>query len=374
MGRFDRYILSQLFRVFGFFALVLVGIYWINRAVILLERYLAEGQGGGLVLQLTLLSVPTIMVFVLPVAGFAAATYVTNRLHSDSELVVIQATGYSVFRLVRPFLVFGLLLALLLSVLAHLVVPASQRHLEDVETRLREAISARLIVPGTFQSPTPGVTVYVREVDPDGALRGLLVRDRREIGRDTTYNANRALLVRNPDGPRLVMLDGMAQTLHLPERRLSTTDFTDFTVGLGDVVDAPAQRRLDHRELPTPALLAATPELSALTGRSVEYLVREGHLRIAQATLAVGAVIVGYAALMVGGFSRFGLWRQIVSAVLLVVLTKILDNAAVDAAKNSAGAWPLVYVSTVFAGVVCVGLLAAGNANLAALFRRARPA
>jgi len=374
LGRFDRYILSQLFRVFGFFALVLVGIYWINRAVILLERYLAEGQGGGLVLQLTLLSVPTIMVFVLPVAGFAAATYVTNRLHSDSELVVIQATGYSVFRLVRPFLVFGLLLALLLSVLAHLVVPASQRHLEDVETRLREAISARLIVPGTFQSPTPGVTVYVREVDPDGALRGLLVRDRREIGRDTTYNANRALLVRNPDGPRLVMLDGMAQTLHLPERRLSTTDFTDFTVGLGDVVDAPAQRRLDHRELPTPALLAATPELSALTGRSVEYLVREGHLRIAQATLAVGAVIVGYAALMVGGFSRFGLWRQIVSAVLLVVLTKILDNAAVDAAKNSAGAWPLVYVSTVFAGVVCVGLLAAGNANLAALFRRARPA
>ncbi|MBL9060888.1 MAG: LptF/LptG family permease, partial [Mangrovicoccus sp.] len=154
MGRFDRYVFSQLLRVFGFFALVLVGVYWINRAAVLLDRYLTEGQGGGLVLQLTLLSLPSIMLLVLPVAGFVAAVYVTNRLHSDSELVVVQATGYSAGRLVRPFLAFGVLLALVLTLLGHVVVPVSMSRLSELEQELAEAVSSRLIVPGAYQSPT----------------------------------------------------------------------------------------------------------------------------------------------------------------------------------------------------------------------------
>ncbi len=36
MSKFDRYMLSQLMTLFGFFALILVSVYWINRAVSLL--------------------------------------------------------------------------------------------------------------------------------------------------------------------------------------------------------------------------------------------------------------------------------------------------------------------------------------------------
>ena len=41
MARFDRYLLSQLMVVFGFFSLVLVMVYWINRAVVLFDRLIA---------------------------------------------------------------------------------------------------------------------------------------------------------------------------------------------------------------------------------------------------------------------------------------------------------------------------------------------
>ena len=33
MGRYDRYILSQLVVMFGFFSLVLISVYWVNEAV-----------------------------------------------------------------------------------------------------------------------------------------------------------------------------------------------------------------------------------------------------------------------------------------------------------------------------------------------------
>ena len=374
MGRFDRYVFSQLLRVFGFFALVLVGVYWINRAAVLLDRYLTDGQGGGLVFQLTLLSLPSIMLLVLPVAGFVAAVYVTNRLHSDSELVVVQATGYSAVRLVRPFLAFGILLALLLSLLGHVIVPVSMSRLAALEQELAEAISSRLIVPGAYQNPTEGVTVYVRSIEPDGTLMGLLVNDRRERDYETTYVAHRALLIRHEDGPRLVMFDGMAQTLNQVTERLSITEFEDFTVALNDLVSTPGQQRLDYRSLSTPVLLAASAETVAATGRTADALRREGNLRISQALLAIGAVVAGYAALMVGGFSRFGLSRQMVFAVLLVVGTKLVDNAAIDKAKSNADAQFMVYAAPVFALVVCAALLAIADGRLGIPFRRRRSA
>lgn len=369
MGRFDRYILGQLLRVFAFFALVLVGVYWINRAVILLERYLAEGQAGGLVLQLTLLSLPALMVIVLPVAAFVAAAYVTNRLHGDSELVVVQATGYSAARLARPFVAFAMLVTLFLSALAHGVVPAAMRQLETLETRLAAAISARLLVPGTFQSPVDGVTVYVRDILPDGTLQGLLFYDRREADSETTYSADRGLLVRTEAGPRLVMFDGMAQTLEVETGRLSTTVYDDFTVSIETFVAAPPERRLDHRGLPTAELFRPGPQTLAESRRSPEYLRREGHQRFTEALLGGAAAGLGFAALMVGGFSRFGLWRQIVFAVFLVVLVKLVDNAAIDLVSDRPQLWGLLYASTGLAVVIAAGLVAYADGR----FGRRRP-
>lgn len=359
-------------RVFGFFALVLVGVYWVNRVVVLLDRYMSEGQGGGLVLELTLLSLPSIMAIVLPFAGFIAAAYTTNRLYADSELIVMQATGFSNFRLARPFLVFGLIVALLMSVLAHVIVPTSMRQLNGLQDQLNEAISARLLIPGTFQSPTTGVTVYVRDVAADGTLESLLVTDRRDPAVETTYSARSAYLLRTDSLPHLVMFDGLAQSLDTRDNHLSTTRFEDLSISLQDMTDAPEIRRLDYRQLSTLQLLAPTAEVLDLSRRDAGYLLREANLRITQALLSVWASVLGFAALMIGGFSRFGLWRQIALAILLVVIVKLVDNAAIDLAKNQPDKWPVVYLSSVFSALVCLGLLALGNGTLLSRLGRRR--
>ena len=93
MARLDRYLLSQLMALFGFFALVLVGVYWINRAVMLFDQLVGDGQSALVFLEISVLTLPNVIRLVLPVAGFVAAVYVTNRLTLDSELVVMQAAG-----------------------------------------------------------------------------------------------------------------------------------------------------------------------------------------------------------------------------------------------------------------------------------------
>ena len=63
MARIDRYLLQQLLSVFGFFGLVLVLVYWVNRAVVLFDQLIADGQSTAVFFELTVLSLPKIITF-----------------------------------------------------------------------------------------------------------------------------------------------------------------------------------------------------------------------------------------------------------------------------------------------------------------------
>ena len=150
---------------------------------------------------------------VLPVSAFAATVFVANRLMGDSELVVMQATGFSSFRLARPVLYFGLFVVVMMSLLTHVLVPASRTALTERSTEIQENITSRFLRDGQFLHPAEGVTLYIRHISENGELRDLFLSDDRSPGKTVTYTARRALLARGDTGPKLLMFDGMTQTL-----------------------------------------------------------------------------------------------------------------------------------------------------------------
>ena len=168
MSRFDRYLLTQFLTLFGFFALVLVLVYWINRAVGLFDRLIGDGQSALVFLEFSLLTLPNVIRIVLPVAAFAATVHVANRLTQDGELVVMQATGFSAFRLARPVLMFGLIVAAMMTALTHFAVPASRAILADRTAEIEANVTARLLTEGQFMHPVDGVTFYIREITANG--------------------------------------------------------------------------------------------------------------------------------------------------------------------------------------------------------------
>ncbi len=342
---------------FGFFALVLVSVYWVNKAVALFDRLISDGHSVGVVMEFTVLSLPAVITFVLPLSAFAASVYVTNRLNSDSELTVVQATGYSPWRLARPVLLFGCVVALMMSMLTHLLVPKSLEQLRIREKALSGSLSARLLRDGAFLHPIDGVTFYIRDITPEGELRDVVLSDRRTVGRDVIYTSERAYLLRDDEGPKLVMLTGMAQDMDLDTRRLSTTNFSDLIYDVSGLVTstAPTKRRLNYMstwELITqPA--AAAAEAKDTPGEAIE----EGHLRFQLPLLALTFSLIGYSALMVGGFSRFGVTRQIVFAVGLLVFVKVLESAVTDPVRGDVRLWPLVYLPSIVGLVLATVLL-----------------
>lgn len=364
MARFDRYLLSQLMTLFGFFALILVAIYWINSAVRLFDQLIADGQSAWVFLEYTALTLPNVMRITLPMAVFAGAVYVTNRLASESELVVMQATGFSPWRLARPVLSFGLITAAMMSVLTHLLVPMSHSEIVTRNKEISRNVTARMLTEGTFLHPAPGITFYIRNIDADGALHDVFLSDRRDSEEVQNYSAARAYLVNTAEDPeaepepKLVMVDGLAQTLDLQTRRLYTTHFEDFAYDVGALIDVSDEVKLGIRDLSTWRLLARTETAMAVTGRSEGWVVQEAHGRFTQALLCVVAALIGFSALQVGGFSRFGVWKQIVFAVSLLIVVKFVEGLVTDPVRKDADLWPLLYLPTLVGALLSVGLLA----------------
>jgi len=361
LTRFDRYLLSQLLQLFGFFSLILVLIYWINRAVGLFDRLIGDGQSALVFLEISLLTLPNVVRIVLPVAAFAATVFVTNRMAQDGELVVVQATGFSGFRLARPVFYFGMIVALMMYLLMNFIVPASRITLADRTAEIGSDLTAQLLVDGQFVHPVDGVTFYIREISDRGELLDFFLADDRNPTQRVTYSARRALLLRDDNSPKLIMLDGMRQSLDLRSNRLTMTHFQDATQDLGSVLvgDARGARSVD--ELSTAELLSATPALQEEVRAREATLRSEGNQRLAQPLLAPAAALIGFAVMLLGSFSRFGLWRQIGGAVIGLICVQMINNAATSASLSSPQAWPLVYLAPIAGIAAAFGLLAFGQ-------------
>lgn len=359
MPRIDRYILGQMLMLFGFFALVLVSVYWINRAVSLFDDLLNDGQTTLVVLELTALTLPMVISIVLPVAAFAATAYGTNRLANESELVVMQSAGLSPWRLARPVLVFGVFVGLMVAMLVHDLVPAARARLADRQDQITHNMTAQFLRPGSFQYPTDRITLFIRDLATDGRLLDLFIEDRRDPGTQVIYTSEEALVVRKETGPVLILLNGMAQHLSTGTdgQRLAVTRFDELSYDIGAMIGAGGQRGRDLRDYGTLRLLNPDAALLQATGASAADAWREAQERIAQPLLSPVAAMIGFATLLIGSYSRFGVWRQVLWAVLGLILVQFLSNAVADRTTRDPALWPLLYAPALIGAAMSLGLL-----------------
>ncbi|MGR3804574.1 LPS export ABC transporter permease LptF [Marinibacterium profundimaris] len=364
MSKFDRYVLSQYLLFFGFFSLILVAVFWLNQAVILFDVLVGDGQNALVFLEFTALALPRLIRMILPMAAFAAVLYFTNRLSNESELTVMKATGASPWQMARPAFWFGASVALMMAVLTNFLLPASTSRLSVREAEISQNIAARLLTEGTFLHPTDGVTFYIREIGLDGALNDVFLSDRRDPEQTMLFTAARAFLVREDGGARLIMVDGMAQGLETERQALSITYFEDFSYDISALMPSGVAGARSHRAIPTLELLTSRDRISAEEGISMGTLTEELHVRFTRPLNCLAVAMLGFSTLLLGGFSRFGLWRQMVGAFFLLVLLETLRGTVSPPVEANPAIWPLLYLPPGLAlGLSAVFLYISGRAG-----------
>ena len=68
------------------------------------------------------------------------------------------------------------------------------------------------------------------------------------------------------------------------------------------------------------------------------------------------APLVGFAALLLGGFSRFGIWRQIIGAIGALIVIQMITRMGQDIVQSNADFWLAAYIGPMF-GFILAGIL-----------------
>jgi lipopolysaccharide export system permease protein len=208
MRIFSRYVFRQAAGSFLLILVSLTGIVWIALALRQFNVVTSQGQDTWMLVKMTSLAVPNLMAIIAPFSYLIAALHTLNRLNTDSELIVLSASGSKVWTAARPLLLLAFLVSIFLAFVSHFAQPWSMRQLREYMVQVRSDLLTQVIQPGRFTSPESGLMFHIRDRDADGELLGLVMHDTRDKAQSQSYLAERGTLVKQDGTAYLVMTNG----------------------------------------------------------------------------------------------------------------------------------------------------------------------
>ncbi len=130
--KLDRYIFFRLLGITLFVLGALVFIFIVIHFSDHSEEFTDRGATIAQILGTYYLNyIPEMVRLVSPVAVFVACLYLTGQMADRLEIIALKAAGVSLYRLLAPYLVFGLIVTCAVSYLDAYIVPdANQRRME----------------------------------------------------------------------------------------------------------------------------------------------------------------------------------------------------------------------------------------------------
>lgn len=344
MKKIDRHILTQILSVFCFFLSILILIFWINKAINLFNKLISEGHSSSVLFNFALLSLPSTTAIVFPLACLGASIFVTYRLKNDSEFTILQNIGLSPWRIARPFVFFGVISTIILGIITNLAVPYASEQIHKNQIELDNSVSAKLLKDGQFIHPLEGITFYVKEIETDGTLLDVLLHDRRNKDEILSYTANQAFLARDALNTTLYMKNGLIQAINDEMQTLSTTRFESVAIDLSTAIKKQNSSMVYLSHVPTWLMLQDIDKVGTITNVTKSWVNLELHNRLHRPLFCLVGAILGFACLVVGDFTRFGLSKQISLALSTIILIKVVESYASQLAVSNYSYWPAIYL------------------------------
>jgi len=359
MTLFGRYMFRQVANAFIVILLTLTIVVWLATTLKELNLITSHGQGILLFLQMTLLSLPSLMALIAPNAMLMAALYTLDRMNGDSELIVMTASGAPVWRIGAPLLAIAALVSIGILLANLFVMPASMRALRDFITQVRADLISQVLQPGRFSSPENGLTFHIRDRSLNGDLLGLLVHDSRNSKQVMSYLAERGRIITNDEGSYLVMFDGYihryngeeankdVQIVAFDQNMLDLSEFSPKDTG---------GKELRPRELYFGDLINSETS-GKMSPRDYGQLRSELHERLSTPLYPLVFAFVAIALLGHARTTRESRWAQILTAFGIALGLRVAGLTAGNLVALSS--WGVVLVYAIPLGAILVAALAA---------------
>jgi len=356
MYHYSKYIVRHLVHSTLLITFSLTSIVWLTQALRFIDFIVNQGVSIAVFVKLTGLLLPSLVLMILPPSLFCSVLFVYNKLKVDSELVVLHAIGLSKWRLALPAVQVAAGVTLLCYFIALYLLPVSYREFREMQSFLRNNYVSILLQEGVFSNPVDGLTVFTRERDKDGTMRGILVQDNRQREVPITMMAEAGRLVQTPQGPRFLLTNGNRQEMR--RGMLSFLDFESYTLDISLYADAAKVRIVDPQELFLGQLFTYDESISRPDNMR---RTAEGHQRLIWPLYPLTMTLIALAVLFSGEFNRRGGLHRIGFAIALgtfIVFAGVgLRGAMAINPLMVAAAYANVILPAVLAALILLDLL-----------------
>ena len=352
MNLLQKYIFRQALRPLLIILSSLAGLALLTQSLSTLDLIVENRQSAGTFLYITVLALPQLIAIILPLAVFMAALYALNRLNVDSELVVTKSVGTGPWSLSNPLIrlaTFALILHLLINLLLQ---PLAFREMRQKLVDIRTDLASQLVVAGQFVTPVPNLTVYAREILPNGQMADVMIRDARGGDENArTYTSKTGIISRQSQSAILTLDDGTIQQLE-ENGRLNPITFESYQIDLSSILTIDSNFRLKSDDRFLHELVRPDPR-EFLDRKTKRNLLSEGHSRLATPLYNIALVLLALAFLIRGEFQKMGYGRRIAFCASLGFLIR-LSGFGIQAAASGDPAYNILqYLFPAFVIIFC---------------------
>jgi len=341
MSAFDRYIFRNVFGAFLLILISLTAVIWLTHALREIDLMTNQRQTILTFIGITGLLIPMLVLVIAPLALVVAVGHTLNRLNTDSEIVVMNASGMSPWRIFRPFLTTTLMVSLLVLAVSAYVAPAGLRELRDWATKVKADFVVNIVQPGRFINIERGLTLHIRERRADGQLLGIFIDDRRDPNERATSLAEYGEIVETGRGTFLVLINGSVQRVESGRADPTIVKFERYAFDLSRFAGGPQLGALGVRE--RNLWDVAFPDPNDSTYKQIPTHFRaELHDRIAAPIYPIAFTVLCFAILGAPRTSRQSREVSIVLTIAAIGALRLVGFACnVVAAQNVAAVYVL---------------------------------
>ena len=222
MKTLHRYILGELVSYLLISLFFLTFVLLLHKMFLFTDLVVNRGVPLSIVAQFLFAALPVLILVTLPMSTLISCIMVFSRLSSDNESLAMTASGMTFYSQLIPVGVVGITTAVLSGFLMMFGLPWSQNTtLELRQEMLRSRAATFDLREQVFHDSFDGIMFYVREIDgSDKVMKGIMISDTREAGKNRVIFAERGMLIKSPTSPKvwLRLVRGTIHTVSEPEK------------------------------------------------------------------------------------------------------------------------------------------------------------
>ena len=210
----SRYIIKELILPFIYSLMIIALMLFINFFLRAIDRFLGKGLSALTIFEYLFLNLAWIIALAVPMAVLIATLMAFGRMSEDNEINAMRASGISFTSILKPALIFGVIICLTLTYFNNYILPEMNFYARLLQGDIHKKRPGLEIEPGHFINTIPDYSMIIRK-DNNGMMEDVRIFSKENQEIQTSIYSLTGELEMLDDAIVLMLYDGEIHELDL---------------------------------------------------------------------------------------------------------------------------------------------------------------